>query len=83
MHLEQTKQARVLRQVGKDKQVIELYPPVESPIANPFHRKQDAQRDNLARVQVGLAVLRNISHGLINTTKQFCGRLFEIRRTGP
>jgi len=66
----QAKQARAFRQAGKPALVVVVEPPIERARADAFERKQQGQRDDLARIQVGLRSFGRIGHDRIDPNEQ-------------
>src|SRR5215207_4519558 len=76
VRLEQTEQARPLRQRREQRLEITRQPAIKGAVADAFDGEHQGQRDDLARVQRGLAVLRHLTHLVIYTAKEFGDKVF-------
>src|SRR5512135_2396787 len=75
MRLEQPEQACPIRQARKEHQAISLQPAIECSLPHSFERKQNAQGNDLARVQIGLTMFGNVLHRIIYPAEQFCDKI--------
>lgn len=77
------KQPRALWQEVKKRQEIALQPAIELPVAYPFQGEQDAQRHNLAGIELSLGMFRQLTHRLINSAEQFADKTFGGHEVSP
>src|SRR5215210_7731353 len=71
MRLKQAEQARPLRQSREQGLKVTLEPAVEGAITDAFDGKDEGQRDDLARMELGLAVFRHLAHPVIYPAEEF------------
>ena len=67
----QTKKPGALGQGREPVMIIIAQPAIERPRASAFECKEDAQRDDLTGIQVGIRVLGHINHHAIDPNEQF------------
>ena len=67
---QQPQQARTVRQVGKQVQPVPFEPAIKGAVVHALERKQDANRDNLAGIQVGVAPLVDVCQFIVYHTKE-------------
>jgi hypothetical protein len=75
MAVEQPKQARPVRQPGKQGTIVPFQPPIKGAVANPFEGKEQGQRDYLAGKQRRLGVLRHVKHLVVHTAEQIYDKI--------
>jgi hypothetical protein len=76
MRVEQTKQARPTRQVGKQVSPISFQPTIEGTVANPLECKEQGQGDDFTGIERCLAMFVRIAHQVIYAAKQFYDKMF-------
>lgn len=82
MRGQKAKQAGALRQARKQRRKIGFGPAVEGAAADAFEGEQHSERDGFARMQQGLRMFFLVGHGIVNTDKQFRGKIMDGHRLG-
>jgi hypothetical protein len=70
------KQARAFRQAGKQRSEVVAEPAIEGAATHPFERKDPANCDQLAGIQVSLRMFYNFWHLIIHAAKQMNDKIF-------
>ena len=77
---QQPQQAGTFRQVGKQVHPVPFEPAIKGTIVHAFERKQDANCDNLAGIQVGVAPLVDVRQFIVYHTKESNDDVFGSHR---
>jgi len=77
---QQPQQARTLRQVEKQVYPVPFEPAIKGTIVHVFEREWDANRDNFARRQVGVAPLVDVRQFIVYHTKESNDNFFGSHR---
>jgi len=81
MRLEQTEQARAVGQIGEETEIVSFEPTVKGAVSDPFDGEQEAERDDFAGIELGLAMFLDSPHFIIYAAEQFCDEILGRHKT--